>query len=180
MLVLFSVCQWMLYGSKWDFTSSYWNLLHKRRQEQPSTKAPKIDLHSTELQKSTKTTSHTTAHQPTVLQHRRDLSVPATLEAHTATVIQKWTKHTLFTCNFQKDAGSCFNGQNRDYFCLFLVPTSGTSTCASPVGPSSTECQALAALSIEEQDRPSDLHQFSASFPIIQNRNYNTTLPYWE
>ena len=123
-------------------------------------------------------TSPTTAHQPTILQHRRDLSVPATLEAHTATVIQKRTKRTLFMCNFYKDAGSCFNGQNRDYFCLFSVLTSGTSTSASPVGPSPTECQALAALRAEEQDRPSDLHWFSASFPTVENRSYNITLPY--
>lgn len=91
--------------------------------------------------------SPTTAHQPTILQHRRDLSVAATLEAYTATVIQKRTKCTLFMCNFQKDAGSCFNGHIREYFCLFLVMTSGTPTCASPMGPSPTEvpsscCQA--------------------------------------
>lgn len=92
----------------------------------------------------------------------------------------------LFMFNVEEHhyAGSCCNGQKRGCICLFLVLTSGTPTCLRPVGPSPTEVPS--SCSTEEQDRPSDLHRFSAPFPVIDNKlqhclallRINTISPY--
>lgn len=147
-----------------------------RTQEQPSTKATKCDLHSIELQISTvkphqsqncSPTCHPAAQKSSITpsptrstySHRHSEMI----QAHTLCIIFK--KQLVAALMVRTGTVSDCSWQS-------------TSTCVSPVGASPTECQAPLALGTEEQDRPSDLHWFSTSSPMIRTRSCNITLLY--
>lgn len=140
-------------------------LKSSRTQEQPSTTATKTDLHSIRLQIPTVEPQQPQNCSPTChpAAQKSPITTSPTRSTYSHSHSEMTQTHTLCAI-FKKQLVAALMVRTG------TISVCSTSTCVSPVGPRPTECQALVALSTEEQDRPSDLHWFKHIFSHYQNQ----------